>query len=339
MLARLARSDVVALRDREARRRYPEELKQATQRVVDQCRDLLVHVDRRAATNAIVAKDAAARLLELMIEHLGRSRLTINFKASSWFYTRNRYASYANFFERGTSGASNDRDARNRAEMDLGRYGGQRYRGGNPSPEEQVAIDRIATYGLMDQDGFQPRMRPRYAALDFAGARYGGCSKYGHSYFVLHEHMKANATFCHMDSFTVTTDLRSRANEYRGPAPTLESSTSTYGTMGRLLLYCKPEQLREIAAYAVGQKRRGVVDKVFGGLLYLEAHLHADVQFDRDVQYVMIARGKGLENGIHPLARARWPFKKTVWDARDEDRMIANAKRFGRDHHVTVLLV
>lgn len=339
VLARLARTDVVSLRDKANQRDYPVVLKAVADRIEKEIPHLLTSINRQAARNAIAAHDAATLAVPKLIKVLEDSRLTINFKACNWFYTRNKYKSYTNFFERGTSGASNDRVARNKAEMALGRYDGKTYRRGPRSPEEEAALERIAEYGVMDQDKFVPRLRPRYAALDFGGARYGGCAKYGHSYLVLHDHLKANATFCHMDSFSVEGDLKGRAAEFSGPAPTLASSTATYSSLGRLLLYCRPEQLVEIANYALGVKQTGTADKLFGGLLYIEAHLHADIVFSRDVKYVMIANGKGLENGLHPRLRAKWPWKKTMWDAKDEQRVLKNAKRFAQDNGIIMLRV
>jgi hypothetical protein len=265
--------------------------------------------------------------------------LTINFKAPNWFYNKNPYKSYTNFWERGKTGASSDKGARNRAEMQLASYGGKRRPHARMTKDEEKALERITEYGILEGEKFVPRMRPRYAALDFAGCRYGGCTKYGHSYFVLHDFLKANATFCHKDSFGVNDDLYGRRDEYGGKVHNLQTTTCTYATIGRLLLYCRPEQLVEIANYALKVKQQGTADSIFLGNLYIEAHLHADLVFSRDARFLMIAKGKGLEGGIHPRWNARWPYKKSRWDAKDDKRVLDNAKEFAKKNSLIMLQV
>jgi hypothetical protein len=339
VLARLARSDVVGLRDKAASRNYKEVLDDAVKRIATVCEDMLITINPHVRRHVFARNDAAIVALTKMVKLLEDSRLTINFKAPSWFYTKNKYRSYTNFWERGTTGASPDVGARDRAEMELAGYDGAQHRKIRLTEKEEEALDRIAEYGIREGAGFIPRMRPRYAALDFAGCRYGGCSKYGHSYLVLKDYLKANATFCHMDSFSVSGDLHGRSGEFRGPKPNLKSATCTFSTLGKLLLYCREEQLKAIANYALGIKRKGTENKIFAGWLYIEAHLHADIVFSRDAQYLMIARGKGLEGGLHPLWNAKWPWKKTVWDNRDDRRMFKNAEKFARDNSLIMLRI
>ncbi len=339
VLARLARGDVVGLRDKAASRHYKEELEAAADRIGTVCGEPLAKINPLARRNAFAAKDAATQALPKMVKLLEDSRLTINFKAPSWFYNKNPYKTYTNFWERGTTGASPDKLARDRAELELGNYAGNQRSQGRLTDREQKALDRITEYGIRDGDRFVPRMRPRYAALDFPGCRYGGCSKYGHSYLVLHDFLKANATFCHMDSFGVDRDFIERKAEYGGKVHSLQSTTCTFSTIGRLLLYCQPEQLVEIANYALGAKVKGTADSIFYGNLYIEAHLHADLVFARDARFLMLAKGKGLERGIHPLFKAKWPYKKTNWDAKDDSRVLKNAKRFARDNSLILLQV
>lgn len=339
VLARLARSDVVGLRDKAASKNYKEELKAAADRIARLCAEQLARINPLARRNAFAANDAATQALPRMLKLLEDSRLTINFKAPSWFYNKNPFKTYTNFWERGSSGASSDKLARDRAELELGNYAGTQRAPAKLTEREEKALERITEYGVIEGDQFVPRMRPRYAALDFAGCRYGGCSKYGHSYLVLHDFLKANATFCHMDSFGVNRDMIERKAEYGGTVHTLQSTTSTYSTIGRLLLYCRPEQLVEIANYALGVKVKGTADSIFGGNLYIEAHLHADLVFARDGRFLMIAKGKGLERGIHPLFKAKWPFKKTNWDTSDDNRVLKNAKQFAGNNSLIMLQV
>ena len=93
VLGRLARTDVVGLRDTMNLRDYAQIEDLAVQRLVTQ--------QLESAATADLAYGAMLRVLE-------RARLTISLKSFNWFYSSNTSKEYTTFFIRGASGASSD---------------------------------------------------------------------------------------------------------------------------------------------------------------------------------------------------------------------------------------
>lgn len=329
-LARLGRGDVVALRDQLNASDYGAICDQAKERM-----------DRLLGILSPLPFVSEARELDeafdKMIACLQEARLTISLKSYRWFYEKNTYKSYTNFFERGYSGASNDMVRRNNAEMEFGRYGGMA-----PSTNANVnaAQTRIATYGVSTAPNFQGAMRPRYAAVDFAACQHGGAPKYGKSYLVLKEHLKHNSTYCHRDSFEVDNDMMQRRAEY-GRTPSLSDVTATYHTLAKLILYCEPAMLKKLYDYAMGTRAKGSELNILAGVVYLEAHVHADILFERDVASLCLSRTElnGIGNDLHPLATKKWPWRKTSWDQDDSKKVEKNARQFARDNAIQLQLV
>lgn len=328
-LSRLARSDVVALRHTSNQGQYEAELNLAFDRYLGLHWPSLLNGGDGSWAMLVNALDA----FEAMLGLLRNSRLTISFKSGNWFYSENKYASYTNFFERGYSGASNDMQKRNDAEMAFGRYSAPPPQGATAGVV--AAHARIAQYGVREAPDFRGSFRPRYAAVDFAFALHGGAPKYGKSYLVLQEWMKHNATYVHKDSFEVNADLQHRKDEYGGVVKTLNDVTSTFHELGRILLYCEPAMLKVLHEYATGVKTTASQPNVLGGIAYIEAHLHADILFKRDVKAVVISNSDRLAGVIpHPLYTARWPNKKSVWDTKDAKRVEKNAQKFAADNGI-----
>jgi hypothetical protein len=321
VLARLARSDVVSLRHASNQPAYGKELLAGYQRFVEVCKPT-------GDTMGMFSK---------MIKLLEEARLTINLKAPNWFYDENKYSSYTNYFERGTTGASTDMERRDGVEMEFGRYAGGQ---ASTLKNAKTAQDRIAQYGVKTSLDFRGRVRPRYAALDFGMFKEGAAPKYGKSYLVLKDYMKHNATYIHRDSFEVKLDLMNRKAEYGDQVKTLDEVTATYFELGKILLYCEAPMLKKIYAYAAGLYGPGTEDKILLGIVYIEAHLHADIEFKRDVESVVISRTE-MTNGTipHPRSNAHWPYYKMDWDASDAKRVEKYANKFAERNKIAISFV
>jgi hypothetical protein len=330
-LARLGRGEVVALRDQLNALDYAAICDKAKERM-DRILNILSPLP--FVTQASELDEA----FDKMITCLQEARLTISMKSFRWFYEKNTYKSYTNFFERGYSGASNDMIRRNNAEMEFGRYGNMPV---SANAGITAAQSRVATYGVQTSASFQGAMRPRYAAVDFAGCQHGGAPKYGKSYLVLKEHLKHNSTYVHRDSFEVDMDMIQRKAEYDGTVPSLSDVTATFHTLAKILLYCEPAMLKKIYDYATGAKVKGSELSILAGVVYLEAHVHADILFERDVAAVCISRAEltSIGNDIHPLFNKKWPFRKTNWDQDDGKKVEKNAKQFAKDNKIQLQMV
>jgi len=314
-LGRLARTDVVGLRHGMEARNYAAIEDLAVKRLVAQG----------------LATDATADFLYgAMLRLLQEARLTISIKCFNWFYAENKSKEYSTFFIRGASGASNDMIKRDGAEKQMFGYGDAAPTGAS---REEKAKARIVHLGNLQSADFQGAMRPRYAAVDFAYCVNGGLSKYGKSFFVLGEHMKHNATYCHCDSFEVEADMLARQAEY-GRVASLSDVLATYHELGKVIYYCHPAMLKKLAEYARSQKK-GSENNLLGGNIYIEAQVHADLVFERDVAQLCISDAeRTVGPSIHPRWNAGMFRKKTTWDAADATKVETHAKAFAKANKI-----
>lgn len=311
-LGRLARTDVVSLRDTTNLRDYAQIEDLAVQRLVAQ--------QLESSASADFAYGAMLRVLQ-------KARLTISLKSFNWFYSSNTSKEYTTFFIRGASGASSDMKKRNDAEKQMFGYDNDPLP--SPATASEKAQGRIQAFGALTSPMFQGNMRPRYAAVDFAYCNNGGLTKYGKSYFVLREHLKHNATYCHCDSFEVEADMIARKAEYGGRIVSLSEVLATYFQLGKIILFCHPAMLKKIHAYGKGTAQPGGEDSLLGGQLYIEAQVHADIIFEQDVESLCISNSERLAGPtIHPLWNAGLLKKKSVWDAKDAAQVEKHAKKF-----------
>lgn len=295
-LARLARNNVLGLRN-----------------IADRHLDLKERAFRRfmRICRPHESNQQARRLFETrMLGVLKEGRLTINFNADTWFGNGREPSRVLNLFDRLGKPTHDpkivkDRWYRNDVEMEFGDYGG-RARSGRSHPLRDArrlvahfgatGMNRV---GLPTSPHFQPWVRPRYGALDFAYCQGGGAggNGYGKSYAVLKEHIKHASTFAHTDSFKVNKDLAARSEEYGGHHTTLHDAIATYFNLEKILLYCTPGMLRQIYLYASGQRARGSTyclppDTTGVKVNYIEFHAHADIRFDRDIAAIVISRSE-----------------------------------------------
>ncbi|HTI18104.1 MAG TPA: DUF3626 domain-containing protein [Trinickia sp.] len=293
-LARMARNGVVGLRDMAEKDIDYKEA--AFKRFVTLC-------EPRAS------EGQARRLFDGMVQVLQEARLTINFDSSKWFGQANSAGRYSNMFERivGPSTSKNtvgQLRERNTVEKRMMDFGGQATR--PLAPPNAQHIQKVLAYygdtgidrhGLPTSNSFDPSVRPRYGAVDFGYCRFGaaGDHRYGHSFFILKEHVKHNATYTHTDSFKVEEDLAKRRAEYGGRAVSLHDATATYFQLEKILLYCTPSMLQNIYDYATGRKERGKenalpVDTTAHWVNYLEFQAHSEIEFHRDVEAMVLYR-------------------------------------------------
>jgi hypothetical protein len=106
--------------------------------------------------------------------------------------------------------------------------------------------------------------------------------------------MKAAATYTASDSYSLREDLTRRRAEYGGTVVTIHHASARFHELEKLIYYAHPGMLRQIHAYATRQKQRGSEKAIdwhmpgHGTLNYIEAQLHADISFGRDVEYMFV---------------------------------------------------
>lgn len=314
-IGRLARGDVVGLSDQKHAAGYA---------------DIEDRAVRRLTRHGLSQPAVADLHYGMIIKLLQDARLTISLRAFNWFYYENKSTNYTTLFERGKSGASDDIERRDGVENSMFGYAADVM---TNDPNVKAAQTRLLKVGVRLSPHFQPAMRPRYAAVDFAHCVNGGLSKYGRSFLVLKEYLKHNATYCHRDSFEVANDLQGRRAEYVAEGDTdlsLSKVSATYFQLGKIVLYCDPDMLRTLHRYATGQSAKGSEANVLGGFTYIEAQVHADVVFNRDVSKLCVSRGecsRGPDPAPHPAAFNRFR-RKTRWDQSDSARTLENARKF-----------
>jgi hypothetical protein len=267
-----------------------------------------------------ISRDAAPRILHRMLHVLTAGRLTVNFTGRAFFQQENHYEAYFNCFERAVENRQNPKyqQERNNVEKRLVDYPGKsasyltRTAVGHTPLKRYGDAERvrreIAYYGIDSPIWYM--MRPRYAALDFGHCINGGASLggYGKCFFILRDHMKAAATYTASDSYYLEDDLRKRRSAYGGAILTPHQVSARFHELEKLLYYCHPGLLREICDYAVGKKKRGT-EKIIGWhqpghktINYIEAQLHTDFMFNRDVDSIVLSNSEIMSAGT-PYSR------------------------------------
>ena len=225
---------------------------------------------------SIPAANAAA-VVDTLIEHLQDSDLTINFKADRFFGTMPS-GSFGNTFQQGNS-PSGYLQTRDRVEEKLFDYSGTSGRTGPLS-----VLARIKVFGSRtnssntDNVFFKSAMRPKYGALNYTGNTNGAASFYGRSYMLLKEYVKHNSTFTAKDSFGYGSD------------PDAGNRTANYHNLGRLIVNMNNDMLARLYNAATGANLPVTANS--GALNYLEAQIHASIEFNRDIRTVCIANSE-----------------------------------------------
>ena len=238
--------------------------------------------DKHAALGRIINELKAAHpqaIYERLIKHLQGSDLTINFQAFKFFNTKPGGAGYVSQFEGGNRwGDGTYVTKRDTAEEAMFDYSGARAR---PASVPGAVLDRVKHLGMLARDTFEPSARPKYAALNYARLKYGAAGLWGKSFMVLKEHVKHNATYLHSDSFDQLKDA--------AKAAALPGKVTTFFDMDRLLLNMPSAMLRALSHAEKGGTFGDAT--VLDGLEasdYIEAQVHGEVRFDRDIARIVI---------------------------------------------------
>ncbi len=261
----------------------------------------------------------AKRKYTRIIKRLREADLTINFLAYKFFNTAPQGPGYSNIFERAKKGSPDkymrDRDDIEEKLFDYSDPYGQK-RG------SQDIVKRIKSLGSFaggSNADFQPGLRPRYAALNYAGLHNGAASMYGLSYVVLKPHIKHNATFVHTDSFNLARDF------YAG------EKVANYHHLHRLVVNMDENMLRALDAHNAGQ--RATFAGHLDGDCYIETQLHSGVNFYRDIEMICIAQSElnEAEQKTRALPKPYVPITKA--------HLKYNFEQFGRQHGIRIAII
>jgi hypothetical protein len=217
-------------------------------------------------------------VLNVVIRHLQNCELTINFKADSFFGRPISGRTYGNCWELGKGTGASTAPERDKAEDKLFAYS-------EPHVVSAPGYKPVSVAGAIGRHGdsrgldadklpqnpyFLAGMRPKYAAVNFQNSAKGAAFKYGDDNFVLKPYVKFNATFTHFDSFQVKSS----------------AEVATYHNMAPIVRYMEDKMLDVLMKESSGIKASPI-----GYAAYIEAQLHSDVDFGRDVDRVVIPGG------------------------------------------------
>jgi hypothetical protein len=185
-------------------------------------------------------------------------------------------------------------------------------------------------FGKKDETTFEPSIRPKYAALNYARLLHGSAGQWGKSHMVLREHVKHNATYLHTDSFDEAGNDRLRK--------ALGSKVASFLNMERLIANMPKTMLEALYSAQKGP----VVGAALGAALqvpglgstaYIESHIHGGVQFDRDIAKIVISS--------HELINAETELKRIALN--DKSFKVVNSKtlqetfeKFARKYGIVV---
>jgi hypothetical protein len=235
-------------------------------------------------------------VLKRLTEHLQSSDLTINFMAYKFFNRRPRGSGYVSQFEGGGDKWGDDGyiTTRDGAEEAMFDYSGTK---AAPVNVHSDVLRRVFNFGKMSELTFEPSIRPKYAALNYARLLHGSAGQWGKSYMVLKEHVKHNATYLHSDSFDEAGNARQRAR--------LGDKVTSFLNMDRLIANMPETMLKALYSTQQGLSLGAALQVPgLGRTSYIESHVHGGLQFDRDIAKIVISN--------HELTNAEAELKKIV---------------------------
>jgi Protein of unknown function (DUF3626) len=245
-----------------------------------------------------------------LLAHLQGADLTINFCAYKFFNSAPQGAGYVSQFEGGNKwGGGTYITTRDEVEEGMFDYGKNKPVVTPPHTKTQTAsipvqvLQRITNLGKLSSPEFEPSVRPKYAALNYAKLRYGAAGQWGKSYIVLKEYVKHNCSFIHTDSF----------DEWNNRAK-ISGQVASFIDMHRLIVNMPANMLTSLYEVAINNKTYGMDVKVpgMGDTQYIEAHLHGEIRFDRDVAKIVINQTEVQESLVKTqnLVNSGKPFKE-----------------------------
>lgn len=233
-----------------------------------------------------VGDDTAKDYLDVLIGHLRKSEVNINFKANEFFASKpaDKYATKFEVMRKTGAPMGNTRDD---TEEKMFHYGSTTT-GGSTDPGLTAAVGRVTTLGPMASADFAGIIRPRYCSLNFSSLKDGFGAQWGRSHFKLSDRLKANMSFVHTDSF----DL----NNGKSTPQSVQRQVATYHNMTRLICNMADVMFEMLVDAASGQFQPGQTHQAaknkyrFGSTLYIEAQCHAEILFGRDVDEIRICQ-------------------------------------------------
>ena len=242
---------------------------------------------KTAMLPGVIDDTVAGQVLDMLLRQLRDAPLNINFRANEFFAEKPKIDRYQSKFEKMRTAGAPMGKSRDEAEGKM--FGYTSAKGTNLKPGESAAKDRMAQYGDWTGPEFQGVIRPRYCSLNFAHLLDGFGAQWGRSHFVLRDHLKPNASYLHTDSFDEA--LSSKATE-----ATMQAMMATFHNMTRLVANM-PDVMLEMLIDSVSTKLQrdqawaGVKKKYnFGSTLYIEAQVHSEIIFARDLAELRICR-------------------------------------------------
>lgn len=228
--------------------------------------------------------------------------LTINFKATSWFASENKFETYAQAYERagfdkdGTTAIFKP-DALNPANIRTSqddkitfpaqKPGSQpaQHRGLMPGRQNQARIETQMRFDpdikdkkdLIDPTAvarsknqhFNPKTKQVFAGLNYGRRSHGSNTDYGSSHFVLDDKFKINAIYFGGDTF------------YHQDA----SQQAAYCTLGSLVAWAKDDLMAEIIRSCYSGARLGNTTKAS---LLIEGHLFQELRFTGNIKTIYL---------------------------------------------------
>lgn len=268
--------------------------------LVDMATETSASADREKALLRVVGDLGvpivqARFVLKRLTEHLQSSDLTINFAAYKFFNRKPRGTGYVSQFEGGNKwGDDGYITARDEAEEAMFDYSGAKVK---PKNVHADVLQRVFQFGKKSELTFEPSIRPKYAALNYARLMYGSAGQWGKSHMVLKEHVKHNSTYVHTDSFDVSGSARQRA--------ALGDKVASFTNTDRLIANMPKTMLVALDdAQKEGSLGTALQVPGLGDTAYIEAHIHGELRFDRDIAKIVISANE--------LANAEAELKKIV---------------------------
>ncbi|GAP37599.1 DUF3626 domain-containing protein [Piscinibacter sakaiensis] len=330
--ARLAGSNLVGLTHERSSKFKKEAAREASLRIGELLKqaDIRVWQDTGLVQKGISAADY---WLQQCILVLQQAPLTINIEPFKFFGAAVSGDRVQSIWNRLRSKGPGYTDFREGAEQTMFGYddGDGTVNGVNVGQD----IKKYGSTGGMGANG-QPRshsfvgdMRPKYAGVNFSWASCGAACTYGMSHFVLKDYLRMNAAYAPRDSFGV--ESRSQIGSFFNLEPIL-ANCATYVL----------EQIMQSARTRVppGPPANPPVMPIFfhekakggdgsKGSDYIEAILHTEVVFGRDVEVLRIARQEVRDTKTgDPIKNKTWTVKKATIEK--------NIKAFSKQHGVKV---
>ncbi|HEX6537079.1 MAG TPA: DUF3626 domain-containing protein [Gemmatimonadaceae bacterium] len=259
-----------------------------------------------------------------LIKHLQQSELTINFKAFKFFNKKPENEKYVSQFEGGnTWGDPTYMDMRDQTEEALFDYSGTRAVTSKAAPVQQ----RVQQLGQRGGTDFEGAVRPKYAALNYARLKYGSAAQWGKSYMVLKEYVKHGATYVHTDSFDLAGSARQRA--------LLTGQVANFLHMQRLIVNMSPSMLTALDSASRGVSfGEAVQPPGIGDTCYVEAHVHSEIRFERDIQKLVINQGE--VDDCETQTQKLHTNDKKRWKVLTSKKLIERFEKFAEKYRIAV---